>query len=104
MQFHFIAPLVLIPLAYGKLILGGVLSCLMFLTSILSTLFIIMNRPGAEVGLFGPEGQYYNEWVYTKPWCRIGPYVTGILLGYVLFIRKSSPQSTLKMNAVKNLI
>ena len=31
--------------------------------------------------------------VYIKPWCRIGPYVVGIVTGYLLYIsEKNAPR------------
>ena len=33
----------------------------------------------------------YGEWLYIKPWNRFGPYVIGILLGYILHSTKSRP-------------
>jgi hypothetical protein len=45
---------------------------------------------------WGPVGQAfseksYMEWFYFKPWNRFGPYVIGILLGYILHRTKSRP-------------
>ena len=28
----------------------------------------------------------YFDIIYQTPWCRIGPYLVGMLLGYLLFI------------------
>lgn len=33
----------------------------------------------------GAQQAEFMEKEYTKPWCRIGPYLIGILLAYVLF-------------------
>lgn len=30
----------------------------------------------------------YMEKYYMKPWCRMGPYIIGILFGYLLFKTK----------------
>ncbi|KAJ8300545.1 hypothetical protein KUTeg_022064 [Tegillarca granosa] len=27
----------------------------------------------------------YNRLYYRKPWCRIGPYIVGMLMGYILY-------------------
>ena len=31
------------------------------------------------------------EDIYFKPWTRCGPYIVGIILGYVLYLRKKNP-------------
>ena len=31
----------------------------------------------------------YNKYIYFKPWARIAPYIIGILLGYVMFYKKT---------------
>ena len=33
----------------------------------------------------------YMENIYTKPWTRCGPYIAGLILGYLLHIRKKNP-------------
>ena len=30
-------------------------------------------------------GEYFDI-IYQTPWCRIGPYLVGLLLGYLLYI------------------
>ena len=26
--------------------------------------------------------------IYTKPWCRVGPYAVGLILGYILHVTR----------------
>lgn len=92
MQFHWIAPLVIIPLALKNRfwnIVGVVLSILMLLTSMITTAVIIYNKPGSEIGSLGPENIFYFQKVYITPWCRITPFIVGILLGYIIFLNKT---------------
>ena len=35
--------------------------------------------------------------VYVKPWCRIGPYVVGIVTGYLLHITERNKPSIQKV-------
>ena len=39
----------------------------------------------------GSSEKDYMQWLYIKPWHRFGPYVIGILLGYILHSTKSRP-------------
>ena len=39
----------------------------------------------------GSSEKDYMQWLYIKPWNRFGPYVIGILLGYILHSTKSRP-------------
>ena len=39
----------------------------------------------------GSSEKNYMEWFYIKPWTRFGPYIIGILLGYILHSTKSRP-------------
>ena len=32
----------------------------------------------------------YNKYIYDAPWARIGPFIIGILLGYIIFAEKSN--------------
>ena len=46
----------------------------------------------------------YFDVVYQTPWCRIGPYLVGMLLGYLLYITKGNvrmPRVGLLVDTVK---
>ncbi|XP_064616085.1 O-acyltransferase like protein-like [Liolophura sinensis] len=81
MQFYVISPLILIPLFYSK-ILGMIILGLFFLATFITTgvLSYVNNfQPGVDSR---PD---FMEKIYIKPWCRIGPYLVGIFVGYVLY-------------------
>ena len=61
--------------------------------SIALTLFL---NPGSELA---GTNTIFAEWVYIKPWARMSPYVIGVVLGYVLFMRLNKPK--VKINWVK---
>jgi hypothetical protein len=46
----------------------------------------------------GISEKSFND-VYTKPWCRIGPFIIGILLGYFVHQLKQE-QKTVKIDRV----
>lgn len=41
----------------------------------------------------------YTNQYYVKPWCRMGPYIIGILFGYLLYKTKSK----LRINKVRKI-
>ena len=113
-----------------KKILGEIISFLMILASSTLIFCLLYFNPGSEEAAFGKNAFFYSEWVYQKPWynkfafsyisshihghstssfalivnrTRVGPFVLGIYLGYVLFNRKKTTIS--KINPVnKNII
>lgn len=96
MQFFVISPLILIPLYFipkvGILLLSCLLASSVLTTTILAAVFEFQAIPGLET-----NGRYsYWDMVYTKPYCRIQPYLIGILVGY-MFHRV--PKDSVKMNA-----
>ncbi len=94
MQFHWIAPIILVPFGLGKFFLAFIISILFLIGNILSISLTLNSRPGSELGIFGNEATFFSEWVYLKPWTRIGPFIVGILFGYVLFLNKKRSQHT----------
>ncbi|CAL1534643.1 unnamed protein product [Lymnaea stagnalis] len=101
MQFYLVAPLMIIPFHIHAL--SGVGSCLMFLlvhwltTAILS---VLNDWPAVMVGLDTHIQEVSPHWLkhyYIVPWCRIGPYIIGILAGYYMAVSNG------KMNLRKSL-
>lgn len=92
MQFHWISPLILIPLSVNNIIwniIGIAISVLLIGVSILVTALVINNHPGSEMGLVATDQAAYFNNVYIPPWCRIGPFLVGLLLGYYIFTNKT---------------
>jgi hypothetical protein len=52
MQFHWIAPLMLIPFALGKRMIGFAIAILLLVINIITTALIINHYPGTEFGTF----------------------------------------------------
>ena len=100
MQFFIIAPIIIIPLYFcypvGLTLLG------IMLALNLATIGGIAGTYGirANVAKFdevtqalsdeGPEKHNITDDMYTKPWTRIGPYLIGILMGFI-FYRQIKP-------------
>ncbi|KAL5011856.1 hypothetical protein ScPMuIL_010407, partial [Solemya velum] len=88
MQMYIVSPLIFISLFYSKW-LGGIVSMAFLLgTSIAAGVISKVNHlPPNMVG--GGENQgmnnlYFDEY-YVMPYCRMGPYIVGMLTGYFLY-------------------
>ncbi|BFZ20626.1 hypothetical protein BsWGS_23665 [Bradybaena similaris] len=94
MQFYILSPLFIVPIYFNRFV--GVAVCLGFLlvswitTGVLSTL----NQWPPSLDSPVPDGnstihsRNYYEYYYIKPWCRIGPYIIGLLAGAYLSLRR----------------
>lgn len=93
MQFYIISPLILVPLYYLfplGLVIG---SALLLAGMVISGTFVgIFDFQASLFAAFAYQYQppsnvtaQYMDWIYVKPWARFGPYLVGLLLGYVLF-------------------
>lgn len=94
MQFYIVAPLILYPL-YRLPILGYIiLAIFCIVTTLTPGLYIyfkdIPGFPGLNILLMpnSVDTLAYNINIYMKPWCRMGPYLVGIMLAYYLYQRK----------------
>ncbi|XP_032220153.2 nose resistant to fluoxetine protein 6 isoform X3 [Nematostella vectensis] len=84
MQFYIISPIFLFA-AHRFRWPGLLVSVGLFLVaSFSSTIGIIVADNMNVVGTTNPQGVNPTDLVYIKPYTRIAPYLTGIVLGYIL--------------------
>ncbi|XP_046544572.1 nose resistant to fluoxetine protein 6-like [Haliotis rubra] len=84
MQFYWIAPLALIPLACGWPFIGILVIFLLLATHIISYAYLEYFVNGS--GLVN-SAQFETE-IYFMPYCRVGVFAIGMALGYLLFKTK----------------
>ena len=105
MQFYIIAPLIIIPLAlYPRIGLGLiallVLANLAVIGSISGAYGYTSNNAKVEELEYAVQGTDSNhnvtDDIYTKPWARVGPYLIGILMGFILYKQQQKPVFTQK--------
>ncbi|XP_046563521.1 nose resistant to fluoxetine protein 6-like [Haliotis rubra] len=81
MQFHVVAPLALLPIAFGLDALG-IIVMFAFLVIHISTFgYFEYHLKGATITLHHSD---YSKYIYAVPWCRVGVFGIGLFLGYVL--------------------
>ncbi|KAK0053766.1 nose resistant to fluoxetine protein 6 [Biomphalaria pfeifferi] len=90
MQFYVLSPLMLIPFVFHRY--AGVISCSIFILAQWVTAGVLSSDNGWTTTLLGmnvksePGSLNYFSYYYIAPYCRIGPYVVGILAGYLLAV------------------
>ena len=42
----------------------------------------------------------YEDYVYGKPYCRIVPYIVGVLMGYVFYTEKTVQKTMSKVSGI----
>lgn len=101
MQLFLFAPLLLVPL-YKRPRVGLALIGVALLTSVSYTAFITISRnlpavPYLMIDIVSQESisEYYAS-IYIKPYARAGPYLVGMALGYILFMREGGIRLTKK--------
>ncbi|XP_067662821.1 nose resistant to fluoxetine protein 6-like [Haliotis asinina] len=87
MQFFVLSPLILIPLFYSEML--GMIVIGVFLAATLTTAGLISRLDNIPVGVFyqteGKQGLADFSDYYMTPYCRMGPYLIGIVAGYLLY-------------------
>ncbi|XP_013412631.1 nose resistant to fluoxetine protein 6 isoform X2 [Lingula anatina] len=96
MQFFVISPLILFPLFWNEIIGVGVLLATLLGSWI--TTGIVSNVNQLAPGSPNQAGSF--DMLYVKPWIRIGPYLIGMLVGYILYVTECKP----KLNRLTALI
>ena len=83
MQFFVVSPLMLILLYHSFPV--GLASVGVFLVSCLAATAAISAHYKFAAGVAGQGVGDFIDIAYTKPYCRIFPYLVGLLLGYLLY-------------------
>ncbi|CAF1664171.1 unnamed protein product, partial [Adineta ricciae] len=88
MQFHWIAPLALIPFVLGRKSISFIIAILFVLIGIASITGILLYYPDMSVDVLEaftdkPGPTFYKN-IYITPWCRISAYAVGLLTGFIL--------------------
>ena len=89
MQFYVIAPLILIPM-YASIRKGLAITGTLLLASLIATGMIVGIygfSPVSALQPFTSNGSDQTDAVYIKSYCRISPYLIGLVLGYILHHR-----------------
>lgn len=98
MQFHLISPLFLIPLATLPKVGVAITLLIAFISWIVTWIInyhhkftqmfhgisVIANHGNDTAHVLTELQDYYNS-IYEKPYCRIGPFLIGLLVGYLIF-------------------
>uniref|UniRef100_A0A914XGG6 Nose resistant-to-fluoxetine protein N-terminal domain-containing protein n=1 Tax=Plectus sambesii TaxID=2011161 RepID=A0A914XGG6_9BILA len=110
MQFHLVAPIILITLWYSRL--GGILfSCILILISICLNFYSTTHFYLYAENIFGApkdpragaDGELnYFQYNYYAPWIRFPPYLIGIIIGMLMQIRYGTKRARIPylVNAV----
>jgi peptidoglycan/LPS O-acetylase OafA/YrhL len=83
MQFYILAPLIVIPLYFffpAGLLISGVLIIVTIVAN-----GAIAGVKGFQANMFQDHSGGENNDIYIKPYTRAGPYIVGLVLGYILF-------------------
>ncbi|UJR38468.1 hypothetical protein I4U23_031136 [Adineta vaga] len=88
MQFHWIAPLALVPFVLGRKSISFIIATLFVLIGIVSILGILLYYPDMSVDVLEaftdkPGPTFYKN-IYITPWCRISAYAIGLLTGFIV--------------------
>nr|KAG5692737.1 hypothetical protein BaRGS_033848 [Batillaria attramentaria] len=103
MQFYVLSPLIFVPLYYSPIM--GLVSAMFFLIATTVTPAAITMHdhlpPGLLAGVDAAStGANYQQVYYVKPYCRMGPYIVGMLTGYLLY----RTDCRLRINKMVNLL
>lgn len=104
MQFYVISPIILIPLFFipwlGLSLIAVLCAASMSVTGILVAVY---DFPAASLQFqTQPETHAsFSDVIYNKPYCRIPPYLVGMLLGYIFY---KYPPKSVKLNWVVALL
>ena len=68
MQFHWFAPLLLVPLALYHFKYGVSIAVSLLVVNVITIVIVTATNPGIELGLFGPDPMGFFSDLYVAPW------------------------------------
>ncbi|XP_033732782.1 nose resistant to fluoxetine protein 6-like [Pecten maximus] len=104
MQFYLISPLLLVPLYYSRR-LGGLVCCVVLL-GVTVTSYVVSYQLNLPAVMFtaDPKSINYEDdyflYYFVRPYCRMGPYIVGIMAGYMLFVKERNFKINGGLNAL----
>ncbi|XP_071489881.1 uncharacterized protein [Diadema antillarum] len=87
MQFYYLSPLLLIPLYRLPKIGVGAIFATCIASFITTAVIVLENNFRITDGYAFPQTEpdaFFEATVYIKPYCRISPYLVGMMLGYLI--------------------
>ncbi|XP_078685750.1 nose resistant to fluoxetine protein 6-like [Branchiostoma floridae x Branchiostoma belcheri] len=84
MQF-FVISVPIIWLTFRYFLVGMITHAVLLLASFGATIGLAMHYNLQPVLTSPGQNPDAVNWIYQKPYCRIGPYLVGIMLGYLLY-------------------
>ncbi|KAK3088500.1 hypothetical protein FSP39_019900 [Pinctada imbricata] len=95
MQFYVLSPLIIVPF-FVHPVFGGIMSIVFLGATWGTTAGLAMKYRWPPTSLGGGvdltnQGKMFDEY-YMKPYGRMGPYIMGIITGYILYRRKCQCQ------------
>ncbi|XP_071115657.1 nose resistant to fluoxetine protein 6-like [Haliotis cracherodii] len=103
MQFYILSPLIFVPLYFSR-VLGAAAAGVFLLATFITTGVVASyySLPASISDILGgnPGAVNFSTKYYFKPWCRMGPYIIGLVAGYILYTTKCR----IRMNRVLCLL
>ncbi|XP_062593447.1 nose resistant to fluoxetine protein 6-like [Saccostrea cucullata] len=101
MQFYVLSPLMIVPLFFKELI--GVIISVGFLLAVTiasGVISYVYKMPPTPLGGgdASTDPTHYFALYYMRPYCRMGPYVCGVLTGYILYKTKNKCRINIYLN------
>eukprot|EP00929_Paragymnodinium_shiwhaense_P118803 TRINITY_DN9070_c0_g1_i1.p1 TRINITY_DN9070_c0_g1~~TRINITY_DN9070_c0_g1_i1.p1 ORF type:complete len:776 (-),score=136.85 TRINITY_DN9070_c0_g1_i1:516-2798(-) len=88
-MIFFIVGVLLLPIFYRSRILGWSVATLLLAASSVITIFLVVKY-GLTIYVFNDDYKVYSYYAYSKPYCRIGAYLVGIMTSWLLYTMENS--------------
>ncbi|CAF0901816.1 unnamed protein product [Adineta steineri] len=112
MQFHWVAPLILIPFVLERKKLAYIVGIIYIFISMSSIFGLLLYYPhlnpnnvrnAIQQSTQPTEPTYFNV-IYVAPWCRISAYAIGLLTGFLVINKGRTYSINSKIKLIGNLL